>query len=727
MKIVPHSDPSDATDPHKPGADVVSGVNEERGGHHPTTTSNPRAKLSSMPLKHILGQITDIITAIKSQPSADVKVFAENEDTSKVIAELTALLKNSHNENEDEGEGEGADAGGVGSRVMADRDEAPRGIPRMTTMKVKLDTDGEVLAEYINSLCTTTSVPSALPACGVGLRELTKGDLSIISSGMMYLLRQEASEEDAIERFLETYPSMKQLNEDLRGFSVMHLNALDRLIADQQKFAKVRLFLAAALSIGDMFTDILMIVQYFQTGESGYAWASLGSLLTNLTLQASVSYTQNRAKPWKRQVREQFYVWSLVKPGVDAWRVASGSAHEKGQMMNAKFELSFNKGCELVAESIPGAMIQLSAIMTSDSTPTTNALFSFAFCIFTAAFTSTIMSWDWDLNKENRKSAPWYYGYIPSNVNGKIRVFISLFSLSSFNILTRSFACVLFYIEGGFSMVAKLLGAELLTYFVVKGLRRDLWYWLPVYGAGGVFVSWLLRWIVKVIVDWTAVVQFRHPIEVGGAYFTFSLGLTVVMGIVAALQYEREKAGTGVMYNVTVIEDMEGVGADETGGEERGFEESTVVISMIIACVGMVVSYVTLLTSVKKEYLHTFVSTKTSNEQTQDQFTKNEEDEERFNIFNDNRHKWEYKIGSDVKAWINERLPVWLEEEPEWFTDQRRSIIPDEFVTDPGILVRLRTNNVKAIIDQRRRSSIGLIFAPEGGGGEEEQEDRDDV
>ena len=79
-----------------------------------------------------------------------------------------------------------------------------------------------------------------------------------------------------------------------------------------------------------------------------------------------------------------------------------------------------------------------------------------------------------------------------------------------------------------------------------------------------------------------------------------------------------------------------------------------------------------------------------------------------------------------MKAWINERLPVWLEEEPEWFTDQRRSIIPDDFVTDPAILIRLRTNNVKAIIDQRRRSSVGLIFAPAGDGGGEEEK-RNDV
>jgi hypothetical protein len=298
-------------------------------------------------------------------------------------------------------------------------------------------------------------------------------------------------------------------------------------------------------------------------------------------------------------------------------------------------------------------------------------------------------------------------------VNGKVKVFASLYFLSAFNLLTRSFACVLFYIKGGFSEVAMLLGGELLIYLAIKGLRRDLWYWMPIYGGFGVFTSWMMRWIVKVIVDWTAVVQLRHPNEVGGAYFTFSLGLTVVMGVVAALQYEK------VVDDVITDEDVE-LGEHNQqlgGGEESGVEESTVVTIMMAACAGMVVSYATLLVSVKREYLHTFISTKTSNGSVQELFTMNEEEEQRFWIFQNNLHKWEHKIGADVKAWINERLPLWLEEPPEWFNVQRRSIIPDDFVTDTEILVRLRTRNVKEIIEQRRRSSLGTYSTQKAGGG----------
>ena len=737
MKIVPFLDPSDVSGHHEPRNAVCGGVMEE-GGNMATTTSSP--KMLSVLQKSLQGVCdTAVISALSSQSFSDIKAFSENENTSRYLVKL--CLEHLRGK-EDQGEGrEGAsgvgdDVRGVGERggaqdkihrdALGEGDMKPLLKQRPSlTKKEKLRNNTEVMCEYVRNLVDVPSVPGTMPLCDVELKNLTNNDTKTLAEGMLFILRTGASEEDAVERFLQSYPCMRELAENDRYFSGMHLSLVRRVFSDQQKFAKVKLFVAAALSIGDLMTDIMMIVLYFRTGESGYAWASLGSLLTNLTLQAMVSYTQNRAKPWKRQVREQFYVWSLVKPGVDAWRVASGSAHEVGQLVNAHYELTMNKCCELVAEAIPGALIQLAAIMTADSKPTTNALFSFAFCIFTAAFTSAVQSWDWDINKGNRKKAPWFYGYIPSNVNGKIRVFISLFCLSFFNLITRSFACVLFYMKGGFSMVATLLGAELLIYFLIKGLRRDFLYWTPLYGVGGVFISWLIRWTIKVITDWTAVVHFRHPNEVGGAYFTFSLGITVAMGVVAALQYE--KAGVDVFMN----RDLEEEGGNEGGGEESGLEESTVVTSMIVACAGMLVSYVFLLSSIKKEYLHTFVSTKTGNEQSQDVFTKNEEDEERFQILNDNRHKWEYKIGIDVKAWIDERLPVWLEEEPEWFNDQKRSRIPDDFVTDPDILVRLRTKNVKEIIEQRRRNSVGLMFVPEGEGGveeeEEEEEERDVV
>ena len=102
------------------------------------------------------------------------------------------------------------------------------------------------------------------------------------------------------------------------------------------------------------------------------------------------------------------YVWSLVKPGFNAWRVASKSQKETGAIFSAMEEFTFDKSTELVAEAIPGTLIQLTAIVrTGMGATSTTAYFSFFFCIFTSSFTSALLSWDWDSSKVQRRFVPW--------------------------------------------------------------------------------------------------------------------------------------------------------------------------------------------------------------------------------------------------------------------------------------------------------------------------------
>ena len=427
----------------------------------------------------------------------------------------------------------------------------------------------------------------------------------------------------------------------------------------------------------DMATDISMVFEFFRKNQDNYAWATLGSLFLNIGLQMLLTFFQNRGKGIRRQCREQLYVLSLVKPGVDAWRVASDSVHETGHMMNARTELTATKTVELVTESIPGTVLQLAAIAKSGRSTSLNAAFSFIFCIFTASFTSSTMSWDWDRNKVNQSQRPDFYGFIPDGVGGKVAVFAALYLVSAFNLLTRSIACVLLYEWGGFQHIAVVLGWEIALYLAVKAARRDLWYWVPIEGATGVFASFMIRVIIKVVTDWTAVVQFRHPNEVGGVYFTLSLGITVALGIAAAKGFEPSG---------TVDDAM--VGAE--GLETIKWEKDTIMWIVKSSCIGLVLSYTGLLFAMKREYVWTFFSTDTSNEASCELFTKSQSDDLKFHILGINRHKWYAKCGEDVRAWLADRLPVWMEEQPEWFTTQKMSLIPDDMV-EPEMLIRLRT------------------------------------
>jgi hypothetical protein len=267
---------------------------------------------------------------------------------------------------------------------------------------------------------------------------------------------------------------------------------------------------------------------------------------------------------------------------------------------------------------------------------------------------------------------------------------------------------LLFYLKGGVQQVAIFLGGgewgewpvthllylnlcttrsypEFLLFLIVKVLQGDLWHWLPIYGIPGACISFFFRLMAKLLSDWTAVAQSRHPSDVGGAYFSFNLGLTVATGAFAALSY-----------NV----------GDGEGGMEGSLSENSVLIFMAFVCLGTVVSYTLLLLSMKQEYRYTFFSVKTGKQYTQEIFTMNSDSERKFKILSKNTHLWKKTIGVQVKSWIGEKLPVWIEEQPEWFNDEKMSLITDDMVEDPAMLVRLRTKNVQGILDQRRRSSV---------------------
>ena len=136
--------------------------------------------------------------------------------------------------------------------------------------------------------------------------------------------------------------------------------------------------------------------------------------------------------------------------------------------------------------------------------------------------------------------------------------------------------------------------------------------------------------IVKVVSDWTALVQFRHPQEVGGAYFTFSLALTVVLGIVAALRYEKVKGIDGNLIRYANATGSSKEGIDEGGG----LEESTVFILMCTARTGIVLSFTVLMTTMNKKYRKTFISTATGDQMNAELFREREGDGLKFSTFN---------------------------------------------------------------------------------------------
>ena len=196
---------------------------------------------------------------------------------------------------------------------------------------------------------------------------------------------------------------------------------------------------------------------------------------------------------------------------------------------------------------------------------------------------------------------------------------------------------------------------------------------MPVYGTLGVFASFMIRLLIKLSVDWSGCAQFRHQQEVGGAYWSFTLLLTCVIGAFAALSH-----------------------GDKT-------------LKMIMGglCAGLLMTYVLFLASIERKYVATFYDTRISSEYNVDRYFNATNDEHKFGILAVNENLWR-DIRNDVKAWLASRLPIWLEEEPSWLTDHQRSLIPDWAVNEKALLGRIRNKNVEVILENRRRSSVAI-------------------
>jgi hypothetical protein len=92
---------------------------------------------------------------------------------------------------------------------------------------------------------------------------------------------------------------------------------------------------------------------------------------------------------------------------------------------------------------------------------------------------------------------------------------------SALLLLVRSVSMALLAMVGG-PWVLVYLVSDMCLYFMYKILRCDLWHWIPLEGTARVVESVLERLVVKVLVDFTGVVQFRGAAEMGGSYFAFN-------------------------------------------------------------------------------------------------------------------------------------------------------------------------------------------------------------
>jgi hypothetical protein len=319
----------------------------------------------------------------------------------------------------------------------------------------------------------------------------------------------------------------------------------------------------------------------------------------------------------------------------------------------------------MFAEAIPGVIIQLMAIATSEKSVGTSAWLSVAVSAITTGFASATISYDWDTSPFSRGHTPDFYGYIPAKASKRTVVFASMLLYTAGMLLIRCTTIVLLGLMGG-SWAFLYIGTDLGLYLLVKILRGDFWYCISLGGNKEIVSSILTRVVVKIITDFTSIAQFRHPNEVGGAYWLFGLVLTMVSLPVSIYIY---------LFSPYV--------------DNNPIDIASFIGKYIIPTTTICLAIFFL--NIESKYLHTFWSTQRGKDHTMAFFLEGESDVVKFEVFANSRHHW-VSIEGEIKKWVKLNWAKWEEEKPEWWTDVRKSWIPVDFIPADG--------------DARRRESV---------------------
>ena len=180
------------------------------------------------------------------------------------------------------------------------------------------------------------------------------------------------------------------------------------------------------------------------------------------------------------------------------------------------------KCSELSAESIPGCVLQCYVMLSSTDHTGIAALVSICICALTTGFTSAMITFDMDVSVSERKNQPAFYGFLPDNHAQRGKCFFLMMIISTFHNLSRSIGLALLAAYD-WKTAVYFVGGEIFVHLALKIAMRDYLYWLQIEGAAGVVVTIINRIVVKVIVDFSGCMQFRHPCEMGGLAFSLSM------------------------------------------------------------------------------------------------------------------------------------------------------------------------------------------------------------
>ena len=305
----------------------------------------------------------------------------------------------------------------------------------------------------------------------------------------------------------------------------------------------------------------------------------------------------------------------------------------------------------MFAESIPGVIIQLMAIANGGGDVA--AWVSVVVSALTTGYGGAVISYDFDTDPEKREQTPDFYGYVPSNPRKRSLVFVTMVLFGAGMLMIRCLTIVLLGMMG-LRWALAYIGLDLGLYLGMKMFNGDFWYWVPLGGNAEVLLSIVARVVVKMVTDFTSIVQFRHPYELGGMCWSFGVVLTMAsLPVVIAIYAEQ-------------------------GGESSIVSFAWRLVYILIP--STLVMFGFFFINIENEYRHTFYSTERGKDLTMRNFRDSIDDAKKAKVMSKrSRHHWS-SIEEEVRSWVESNWSRWEEEKPKWVDENMKAKIPVEWI-----------------------------------------------
>ena len=351
---------------------------------------------------------------------------------------------------------------------------------------------------------------------------------------------------------------------------------------------------------------------------------------------------------------------TLTKQGLSYWRCLTNVKMKNHEYMSPVTEMMFFQNCEVFAECIPMAVIQMTNVLemaVKDYVLVVALGISVAFVAEAVSY----MTYLKDIDEGGRRTEKIFYGFIPLHGVRLVLVVVSMRLLSFCQLLGKSLEMAILVQIGGKTLAVSVLVGDMVAYLVYKLVRGDFRYWVPLPRGTSLATSLIERVIVKVICDFTGFLHARHPYEMGGFYWLMNMVFTQV-SVFGAIKLKEEYGWSEVVEGRVIPDDY----------------YTTIAIWLFVV---WLVSLLVLLLSSERDLVFTFISARTGKQYNRALFDSGE-DEVMMQVFID--HPSYYSSYEDkIKEWLGENWNAWNSAlRPVWLTEAILEQIPLRFL--PG-------------------------------------------